>query len=118
MASSDHTIHINAEELYGHIRSTQEALVELAALVGVSNQLRSRILYIDDFVWRHGLQSTEDESSIITRDDLPYFFQGMRDANEYLVTLINARTPAPNQLGLEFSSHHGESESVDAYHHP
>lgn len=116
MTNSEQKIHITTEELYGQIRATQETLADLAYFLGLANQLRNRILSVDDNVWENGLRSTEDESSMITRDDLPYFFQGIRNANEYMVNLINAKTPPPNQLGLEFSDPHEESEVVNLYH--
>lgn len=112
MTSSKQVIHITAEELYGHIRATQEALVEIASYIGANNQLRNRILYINESVWENGLVSTEDKSKAITKEDLPLFFQGMKNANEYILNLIDARTPPSNQLGLEFSDHHEESDSV------
>lgn len=115
MTSKSQTIHITAEELYGHIRATQEALVEIASYIGANNQLKSRILYIDEFVWENGLISTEDSSEALTKEDLPLFFQGMRDANEYIVNLIDARTPPSNQLRLELSGPQEDPEVVNAY---
>ena len=115
MANKDLAIHITAEELYGQIRATQEAFVELASFIGMSNQLRNRILHMDVSVWKNGLISTEDESTMITRDDLPSFFQGMRDANEYMVNLINARTSSSNQLGFELPSSQEDPEIVNTY---
>ena len=115
MTSKSQTIHITVEELYGHIRATQEALVELASYIGVNNQLRKRILYIDKYVWENGLRSTENKSEAITKEDLPLFFQGMRDANEYILNLIDARTPPPNQLGLELPSSQEDPEIVNTY---
>ena len=108
----DVVIQISPDEIIGQIRATQSALIELASHMGTMDRLRNRIVSLDQSAWENGLVSKEDGSVVVTKEDLPLFFGGMRDAYEWMLNSIDARTPPSNQLGLEFSGYDEEPTSV------
>lgn len=86
------------EELYGHIRMTQVAIVILARQMGVLDKFKEDILRYNEHIRKNGLVYSEYDSELdderITRHDLPDLFKGMKDSYEHMADLIESKKDA------------------------
>lgn len=89
----EYALEVSPEELYGHIRATQVAIVNLASHFGCLEELKCDVAYFSARSWENGFLPSDPESGreAITRHELPELFQGVRDACDHMVNMIELR---------------------------
>ena len=99
------------EEIFGHIKVTQVAMVFLASRLNCLEELEKEVTCYTSRAWEYGLHTESGlQKDAVTRDDFPELFEGLKSASENLASLIELRKDLP--VGQDF---HEECDKLVDY---
>jgi hypothetical protein len=82
------------DELYGHLKVTQVAVVFLAYRLGEGENLKEELKNYTRTAWENGLirGGAKSDEDVATPVDLPNLFRGMKIACDHIAELIEGQT--------------------------
>ncbi len=85
------------DELYGHLKLTQVAIVFLAYRLGESENLKEELKNYTRVAWENGLirGGAKSDEDVATPVDFPSLFRGMRIACDHIAELIEGQAGMP-----------------------